>query len=106
MFKNNILNIGVNVLDPLSEVIIPEYNKEKIDIKNKSPFTSAIGLAYRKLDVFGYYKFVTAVKNINLYLTEMLFVSRLSLNFYQALPLKILQLDWLLFIYSLQLFHS
>ena len=66
MFKNNILNIGVNVLDPLSEVTIPEYNKEKIDIKNKSPFTSAIGLAYRKLDVFGYYKFVTAVKNINL----------------------------------------
>ncbi len=66
MFKNNILNIGVNILDPLSEVIIPEYNKEKTDIKNKSPFTSAIGLAYRKLDVFGYYKFVTAVKNINL----------------------------------------
>ena len=45
MFKNNILNIGVNILDPLSEVTIPEYNKEKIDIKNKSPFTSAIGLA-------------------------------------------------------------
>jgi len=66
MFKNNILNIGVNILDPLSEVTIPEYNKEKTDIKNKSPFTSAIGLAYRKLDVFGYYKFVTAVKNINL----------------------------------------
>lgn len=66
MFKNNILNIGVNILDPLSEVTVPEYNKEKTDIKNKSPFTSAIGLAYRKLDVFGYYKFVTAVKNINL----------------------------------------
>jgi len=66
MFKNNILNTGVNILDPLSEVTIPEYNKEKTDIKNKSPFTSAIGLAYRKLDVFGYYKFVTAVKNINL----------------------------------------
>ena len=27
---------------------------------------SVLGLAYRKLDVFGYYKFVTAVKNINL----------------------------------------
>jgi len=66
MFKNNILNIGVNILDPLSEVTVPEYNKEKTDIKNKSPFTSAIGLAYRKLDGFGYYKFVTAVKNINL----------------------------------------
>ena len=25
-----------------------------------------MGLAFRKLDVFGYYKFVTAVKNINL----------------------------------------
>jgi type IV pilus assembly protein PilN len=28
--------------------------------------TSVLGLAFRKLDVFGYYKFVTAVKNINL----------------------------------------
>ena len=28
LFKNNILNIGVNLLDPISEVIIPEYNKE------------------------------------------------------------------------------
>ena len=28
--------------------------------------SSVLGLAYRKLDVFGYYKFVTAVKNINL----------------------------------------
>ena len=25
-----------------------------------------MGLAFRKLDVFGYYKYVTAVKNINL----------------------------------------
>ena len=25
-----------------------------------------MGLAYRKLDIFGYYKFVTAVRNINL----------------------------------------
>ena len=33
MFKNNILNIGVNILDPLSEVTIPEYNKEKVDMK-------------------------------------------------------------------------
>ena len=28
--------------------------------------STAVGLAFRKLDVFGYYKFVTAVKNINL----------------------------------------
>ena len=35
-------------------------------MRNRSIYTSVLGLAYRKLDVFGYYKFVTAVKNINL----------------------------------------
>ena len=45
---------------------IPSYNSEKINQDNKSPLSSVLGLAYRKLDVFGYYKFVTAVKNINL----------------------------------------
>ena len=33
---------------------------------NRSYFSTVMGLAFRKLDVFGYYKFVTAVKNINL----------------------------------------
>ncbi len=42
------------------------YNEEKTNIRNRSIYTSVLGLAYRKLDVFGYYKFVTAVKNINL----------------------------------------
>ena len=41
-------------------------NNEKIPNDNKSPIASVLGLVYRKLDVFGYYKFVTAVKNINL----------------------------------------
>ena len=45
---------------------IPSYNSEKINQDNKSTLSSVLGLAYRKLDVFGYYKFVTAVKNINL----------------------------------------
>ena len=45
---------------------VPAYNKEKINQDNVSVLTSVIGLAFRKLDVFGYYKFVTAVKNINL----------------------------------------
>ena len=41
--------------------------KKKIHAEtNPSVFTSVIGLATRKLDVFGYYKFVTGVKNINL----------------------------------------
>jgi len=39
-------------------------NEVKID--NRSYFSTVMGLAFRKLDVFGYYKFVTAVKNINL----------------------------------------
>ena len=47
-------------------VQIPAYNQEKTNLRNRSIYTSVLGLAYRKLDVFGYYKFVTAVKNINL----------------------------------------
>ena len=39
---------------------------KKFPNDNKSPIASVLGLAYRKLDIFGYYKFVTAVKNINL----------------------------------------
>ena len=35
-------------------------------MQNRSYLSTVIGLAFRKLDVFGYYKFVTAVKNINL----------------------------------------
>ena len=39
---------------------------ESVNLKNRSFFSTVLGLAFRKLDVFGYYKFVTAVKNINL----------------------------------------
>ena len=35
-------------------------------MQNRSYLSTVIGLAFRKLDVFGYFKFVTAVKNINL----------------------------------------
>ncbi|MDC3015139.1 pilus assembly protein PilM [bacterium] len=53
--------------DPLSDMIMPAQIKEKIQVvDNKSTFTSSIGLATRKLDIFGYYKKVTGVKNINL----------------------------------------
>ena len=66
VFKKNLLNTGLQVFDPLNQVSIPVYNKEKTNLINRSIYTSVLGLAYRKLDVFGYYKFVTAVKNINL----------------------------------------
>jgi type IV pilus assembly protein PilN len=66
LFMKNLPNTGFKIFDPLSSISIPSYNKEKTNIDNKSIFTSVLGLAFRKLDVFGYYKFVTAVKNINL----------------------------------------
>jgi len=66
LFRKNLPGLGIQLFDPLSETSVPSYNSEKVQIENKSIFTSVMGLAFRKLDVFGYYKFVTAVKNINL----------------------------------------
>ena len=65
-FKKNLPTTGFINFYPLQSVSVPSYNNEKIPNDNKSPIASVLGLAYRKLDVFGYYKFVTAVKNINL----------------------------------------
>ena len=65
-FRKNLANTGFNLFDPISEVKIPAQLEESIKIDNRSYLSTVIGLAFRKLDVFGYYKFVTAVKNINL----------------------------------------
>ena len=65
-FKKNLPTTGFVNFDPLQSVSVPSYNSEKVPDNNKSTLSSVLGLAYRKLDVFGYYKFVTAVKNINL----------------------------------------
>ena len=45
---------------------MPQQFQKELDLPNRSYLTTSIGLAFRKLDVFGYYKFVTAAKNINL----------------------------------------
>ena len=66
LFTKNLQTINFHLFDPLASVSIPTYNQEKIDNENKSTIASALGLAYRKLDIFGYFKFVTAVRNINL----------------------------------------
>ena len=66
LFTKNLQNTRFKLFDPLASVSIPTYNQEKIDNENRSSIASVIGLAYRKLDIFGYYKFVTAVRNINL----------------------------------------
>ena len=65
-FTKNLQNTGFKLFDPLTHVSIPTYNQEKTSDDNKSTIASVMGLAYRKLDLFGYYKFVTAVRNINL----------------------------------------
>ena len=65
-FRKNLVNTGFNLFDPIKEIKVPAQLEENVKYDNKSYFASVIGLAFRKLDVFGYFKFVTAVKNINL----------------------------------------
>ena len=67
ILSNKLKDITIVNFNPLSGMNIPAQVKEKVDAEdNKSSFTAAIGLATRKLDIFGYYKKVTGVKNINL----------------------------------------
>ena len=65
-FRKNMVNTGFNLFDPLEGIKIPAQLEESVKLENRSYFSTVVGLAFRKLDVFGYYKFVTAVKNINL----------------------------------------
>ena len=66
-FTKNLQNTGFKLFDPLAFVSVPTYNRDKVNLgDNQSTIASVMGLAYRKLDIFGYYKFVTAVRNINL----------------------------------------
>ena len=65
-FRKNMVNTGYNLFDPFDGIKIPAQLENDIKMDNRSYFSTVMGLAFRKLDVFGYYKFVTAVKNINL----------------------------------------
>jgi len=65
-FRKSMTNTGFNLFDPLDGIKVPAQLEESVKFNNRSYFSTVIGLAFRKLDVFGYYKFVTAVKNINL----------------------------------------
>jgi len=59
--------IEFNQFDMMSGVTVPENLKEKAFAElNSTVFSSVLGLATRKLDVFGYYKYVTGTNNINL----------------------------------------
>ena len=65
-FRKNLVNTGFNLFDPIDGLKIPQQLEQAVNLKNRSYLSTVVGLAFRKLDVFGYYKFVTAVKNINL----------------------------------------
>ena len=65
-FRKSLANTQFTLLDPLDQIKIPAQLEEATKLSNKSYLSTVMGLAFRKLDVFGYYKFVTAVKNINL----------------------------------------
>ena len=66
-FRKILMNVGFNTFDPTEGLKIPSQYQQILDNKlNRSYLSTSVGLAFRKLDVFGYYKFVTAVKNINL----------------------------------------
>ena len=65
-FRKSLMNVGFNLFDPVSGLQVPQQFDKELNKENRSYLTTSIGLAFRKLDVFGYYKFVTAAKNINL----------------------------------------
>ena len=65
-FRKNMTNTGYQLFDPFDGIKVPAQLENEINMQNRSYFSTVMGLAFRKLDVFGYYKFVTAVKNINL----------------------------------------
>ena len=66
IFRKNLVNIGFKTFDPIDGLKIPQQLTQSVELVNRSYLSTIVGLAFRKLDVFGYYKFVTAVKNINL----------------------------------------
>ena len=66
IFRKSLMNVGFTLFDPIEGLKVPQQFEQQVNITNRSYFTTSIGLAFRKLDVFGYYKFVTAAKNINL----------------------------------------
>jgi len=57
----------VELFNPFNQIVIPANFSEEVEsASNSSIYTSSLGLATRKVDVFGYYKYVTGVNNVNL----------------------------------------
>ena len=97
-FNEALPNVDVEVFDTLLNVEVPENLKEKSSAElNSSIFSSSLGLATRKLDVFGYYEYVTGTNNINLLPNresvksqeKMKFLSRWGLVIFSILAIAI-----------------
>ncbi len=87
-FRKIMTNTGFNLFDPLDGIKIPAQLEESTKFDNRSYFSTVIGLAFRKLDVFGYYKFVTAVKNINLLPNRQSMMAQKKAKFFSNFAFK------------------
>ena len=87
-FRKNLVNTGFNLFDPLDGIKIPAQLEENVKLENRSYLSTVMGLAFRKLDVFGYFKFVTAVKNINLLPNRDTMISKKEQKLSRTLRLK------------------
>ena len=87
-FRKNLVNTGFNLLDPFNGIQVPLQIKETLNEKNRSNLSTTIGLAFRKLDVFGYYKFVTAAKNINLLPNRKNIIAEKKMKFFSNFAFK------------------
>jgi len=65
--KKDIVEYKIEPMLPFESVKVPNNLKDTVEAdSNQSSMAIATGLATRRLDIFGYYKFVKAVANINL----------------------------------------
>lgn len=89
--------VKVETFNALKNVTVPANLEEKASAEpNSSVFSSVLGLATRKLDVFGHYEYVTGTNNINLLPNrdsvkaqeKMKFLSRWGIVIFIALALS------------------
>ena len=53
IFRQNLVNIGFKTFDPIDGLQIPQQLEQSVNLQNRSYLSTVIGLAFRKLDVFG-----------------------------------------------------
>ena len=65
--QSHLTGVKVDAFNPITDIRVPENIEKKITAEpNTSMFAPVLGLATRKLDIFGYYQYQVGVHNINL----------------------------------------